>query len=222
LTCCAAASPAGRPRRGLALLSAIPAILALGALLALSACASTGSQPSGPRALAELTNPALGLDYSSWLVGAAARLATPEEIASFLALSDDRAAEEFIRAFWERRDPSPDRPDNAVRDAFERRSAEADRQFSEAGLLGRRTARGEIYVLYGLPTGHDFEVSPREGGPPVEVWVYDKAAPAGLDGRRPANFYRFIKRGDLTVPYVPGRPEDRLPARPHPRDDGRQ
>lgn len=201
-------------------MAALAGIAAL--VLALSACASGGTQPSSPRALAELTNPALGLDYSSWLVGAVSHLATPEEIASYLALSDDGAAEEFIRAFWERRDPSPDRPDNAVRDAFERRAAEADRQFSEGGLLGRRTARGEIYVLYGPPTGHDYEVSPREGGPPIELWLYDKNAPAGLDGRRPANYYRFIKRGDVTVPYVPGRPEDRLPVRPRPPGDERK
>jgi GWxTD domain-containing protein len=222
LTCCAAADRARRLPRGLAALPALPALLALTAC-ALVGCASAGPQPGSPRALVELTNPALGPDYTSWLVGAVSRLATPEEIASYLALTDDRAAEEFIRAFWERRDPSPDRPDNAVQDAFERRSAEADRQFTEAGIPGRRTARGEVWVLYGRPTGHDYQVSPREGGPPIELWVYDKNAPAGLDGRRPASYYRFIKRGDLTVIYVPGLPEDRLPARPRPpRDDGRK
>ena len=214
-----------RSRRAFALpaaLPALPAILAaLLALTSLGACASSGAGgPGRPQSLAELTNPALGPDYSLWLVGAISRLATPEEIGSYLALSDDRAAEEFIGAFWERRDPSPDRPDNAVREAYEQRAAAADRQFSEAGFPGRRTARGEIYVLYGPPSKLDYQVSPREGGPPIELWAYDKDAPAGLDGRRPPAFYRFIKRGDLTVLYVPGGPEERRPVRPRvPRDD---
>jgi GWxTD domain-containing protein len=198
-------------------------LAALLALASLGACASSsGPRPGSTRNLAELTNPALGPDYSLWLVGAISRLATPEEIGSYLALSDDRAAEEFISAFWERRDPSPDRPDNAVREAYEQRAAAADRQFSEAGFPGRRTARGEIFVLYGPPSKLDYEVSPQEGGPPIEMWAYDKDAPAGLDGRRPQSFYRFVKRGDLTVLYVPGGLQERRPLRPRvPRDDQR-
>ena len=191
--------------------SAGRALALAAALLAAAACGASTGAPG--RSAAELTNPALGPDYSQWLVGAVSRLATPEESRAFMALTDDQAAEQYIRDFWQRRDPSPDRPGNALLEAYEQRAEEADREFSEAGYLGRRTARGEIYIVYGPPTKTDHEVSPREGDPPVELWIYNKTAPAGLDGKRPAQNYRFIRQGDLTVLYIPGLPGTR-PHRP--------
>ncbi len=60
-------------------------------------------------------------------------------------------------------------------------------------------------MLYGPPSKTDFEVSPIPNGPPLEVWTYDAGAPSGLDAKRPADRYRFIKQGDLTVFYAAGR-----------------
>lgn len=57
----------------------------------------------------------------------------------------------------------------------------------------------------------------REGEPPIEVWLYGQDAPSGLDSRRPAPLYRFVKRGDLTVLYVPREIDERFPGR---RQDG--
>lgn len=176
-----------------------PAALALVALLA----AGCGAGASSPRSEAALTNPFLGPQYTAWLVGPISRLASPQEIQEYLALKDDGQAEAFVQAFWDRRDPAPDRPGNAIREALDERSAAADRLYSEAGLLGRRTDRGVVYVLYGPPSKVDFEVSPVPNGPPVEVWTYGSGSPSGLDGKRPAGIYRFIKSGDLTVNYLP-------------------
>jgi GWxTD domain-containing protein len=177
------------------------ASLALLALLATTACGST--PPASRRSLVDLTNPFLGPEYSQWLVGAIATLATPEEIDAFLALRDDAAAAELVRRFWEQRDPAPDRPDNPLLEAFEKRSAAADRLYTEAGFTGRRTARGTVFVLYGPPKDVDYQVADRAGLPPVEVWLYGDDSPSGLDGRKPESFYRFIKQGDLTVPFRP-------------------
>ncbi|HEV8577560.1 MAG TPA: GWxTD domain-containing protein [Thermoanaerobaculia bacterium] len=171
-------------------------------LLALLA-AGCGGGASSPRSLAELTNPFLGLEHSAWLAGAIARLASPQEIQDYLALRDDQQAEAFIQAFWDRRDPAPDKPGNPFRETFDQRAADADRLYSEAGFLGRRTDRGIVYVLYGPPEKVDHEVSPVPEGPPIEVWIYSAHAPSGLDGKRPGP-RRFIKRGDLTVLYFPG------------------
>lgn len=176
-------------------LRALPLLLLLAA-----ACASGGGTP---RSLADLTNPSLGPEFSVWLVGAASRIATPEEVQAFLALREDAAARAFVEDFWQRRDPAPGKPGNPLRETFEERSAAADRSYSEAGFLGRRTDRGAIYVLYGRPTKVDFEVPPTSEDSPVEVWAYDSSAPSGLDAKRPAGRYRFIKRGDLTVTYLP-------------------
>lgn len=189
-------------------------VLCILALCAAACSSGGGSGPGTARTAADLTNPFLGPEYSGWMIGAISRLASPEEIQGFQALRDDAAAASFVEQFWERRDPSPDRPGNALREAFDRRSAEADRMFSEAGYLGRRTDRGTLLILYGPPSKTDFEVSPYEGGPPVEVWTYARDGDTGLDGRRPSSLYRFLRRGDLTRLYIPGHEDTRRRPRP--------
>jgi len=181
-------------------LSSLLLILLVVALLA-GACASGG--PSG-RTAADLTNPFLGPEHSSWLIGPIARMATPEEIKAYLAVTDEAQAAAFIDSFWDKRNPTPGKP-NPLRKAFDERVLQADHQFSEAGYRGRRTDRGTLYVLYGPPGKTDFDVSPEANGPPLEVWIYTPTTPEGLDGKRPNLRYRFIKKGDLTVLYVPGR-----------------
>jgi GWxTD domain-containing protein len=194
-------SSAARSRPGA---RALLAGLALLALLALNtACASGGSAPVVGHGLADLTNPALGPDYAQWLVGPISFLATTEEVPAYLALKDDHAAEEFITGFWARRNPS-NRSQNALRETFEARGAEADRLYSEAGYQGRRTDRGTIHVIYGAPKKIEFEVAPNSGQP-IEVWTYLPNAAAGLNGRKPALRYRFMKHGDLTIFYIAGR-----------------
>ena len=174
----------------------VPAALAV----LLGACASG----SPARSAGELTNPFLGPETSSWLVGPAARIATPEEIKEYLALTDEAQASAFIDKFWAKRNPVPGKPGNPLRRAFDERAVQADKMFSEAGYRGRRTERGTLFVLYGPPSKSEFEVSPMPNGPPLEAWTYTPTTPEGLDGKRPNPRYRFIKKGDLTVLYVPG------------------
>ncbi len=172
-------------------------ILLLLALLA----AGCGGGGASTRSSMELINPALGPDYSSWMAGAASRLATPEEINEYITLADDQQAAAFIERFWQKHNPTPAKPVNPLREAFETRSAAADHLYSESGQIGRRTDRGVLYVLYGLPKKIDHEVSPVRNGPPLEVWIYGTDAPSGLNGQRPNPLYRFVKSGDLTVLY---------------------
>jgi GWxTD domain-containing protein len=183
----------GAARRGLA-----GALLA-GALL-LAGCGS--SVAAAPQTAADLTNAQLSPAFSQWLVGAVSRLATAEEVRTYLALHDDAAAQAFIESFWAARDPDPSRPGNPLRELFEQREREADRRFSEAGYLGRRTDRGRTFVLYGEPKKVDHEINPRPGDPPLEVWTYEPASVRGLDRRPPLPVYRFVKRADLTVLFT--------------------
>ncbi len=186
-------------------------------ILALSgaACSSTGTGGAGS-SLAELTNPFLGPDNSDWLVGPVSRIATPDEIKGYLALRDDAAASAFIQQFWERRNPGRG-ASNPVLATFEERCEVADRKFTEGGLQGRRTDRGTILVLYGAPMKTGFEVAPAANQSAIEVWRYSPSAPPGLDGKQPDPTYRFTRRGDLTVLYVP-RPgtQPLVPAAPPP------
>ena len=192
------------------------AVLAL-ACLAGAACSGVGAGGSigSVSAMADLTNPFLGPDYSAWLIGPVVRIARPDEIKAFLALHDDGEAAAFIQQFWERRNPKPGQA-NPLLARFEERSEVADKKYGEAGLLGRRTDRGTILILYGPPGKGGFEVARRPTDPPIEVWQYAANAPAGLDGRHPDPFYRFTKRGELTVLYVPRPGSQPLSAAPPP------
>jgi GWxTD domain-containing protein len=199
-----------------ALLAAALLAAGIAGIAGLAGCASGGGRPLPgiEHNLADLTNPALGPDYSQWLVGPISYLATKDEVAAYLALKDDRAAQAFIDQFWARRNPHPQRPDNSLLETFEERAAEADRLYAEGGFQGRRTDRGTIYILYGKPATTDYEISPTPEAPPIEVWTYPLNAPVGLSGRQPSPRYRFSKHGDLTVFYIPGQNRSRRTLHP--------
>ena len=186
--------------------------LTLAAVLVL-ACGSSG--PRTTNAI-DLTNPFLGPEQSGWLIGPVARIATPAEVQAYLALTDNAQADAFIEQFWAKRDPNPQVPGNPILENFRERSTEADRLYSEAGFRGRRTDRGAVFILYGAPAEVDFEISPARGEAAIEAWKYAPDTPAGLDGRKPSPLYRFIKRGDLTVTYVPRESDPRLRQREGP------
>lgn len=199
-------------------LRALLPLLAGAAVLA--ACASGGGSPGGVAYVKDLQadrllNLNLSPEYASWLVGPISRMASEEERQEYMALTDDAAARAFIDDFWARRDPYPQRPDNPLRETYEERAEVADRLYSEGGHLGRRTARGTIYILYGKPDGTDYQIAPNPRDPSILVWFYESGAAPGLDGREPAQYYRFIRRDEVTEFYHPLTGIDaRRPVRP--------
>jgi len=75
---------------------------------------------------------------------------TPQEEKIFREMPpEDR--HEFVRDFWQRRDPIPETPDNEFRNQYYTRLAVADQAF-RAGIPGWMTDRGRIYILLGPPT----------------------------------------------------------------------
>ena len=150
-----------------------------------------------PRPADELLNVFLSPGHAQWLVGPIARLASQDEVAAFLALTDDAAAERFIAEFWSRRKPLQGIPGLTARQQFEQLAKEADRRFGEDTYPGRRTDRGTIFILYGPPDEVDYEEARRKRLGTVEIWRY-KRARIGLDGQAPKSAYHFIQEGDLT------------------------
>jgi GWxTD domain-containing protein len=181
--------------------------LSLTALLALSSVLGAKKK----QVLEDLINLNLGPEYAQWLGGAIARIATPEEIEAYLELSDDDAAESFIEEFWARRaEPERAWPQQNPRDVFERRAEEADRRFTQAARLGRRTARGRTHVLYGPPAEISWETEKGRSQVPIEVWTYGKGAEPGLDGSRPEIRYYFVSRRGVMEFHSPKRPLSRF------------
>ena len=121
--------------------------------------------------------------YKKWLDEEVPYIITAEERASFKKLSTDDEREQFIEAFWERRNPSPGSPENEFKEEYYRRIAYANEHYA-SGIPGWKTDRGRIYIMYGPadeidshPSGGTYERPPEEGGGetstyPFEQWRY--------------------------------------------------
>jgi GWxTD domain-containing protein len=121
--------------------------------------------------------------YKEWLEDEVPYIITPQEKAAFKKLTTDNEREQFIQAFWERRNPNPGSPENEFKEEYYRRIAYANEHFS-SGIPGWRTDRGRIYIMYGPPdeidahpSGGSYVRPPCEGGGetstyPFSDWTY--------------------------------------------------
>ena len=166
-----------------------PAALALALVLG-AASAATAADSLERLHPDDLINPFLGPGHTRWMVGPVGQLADEEERTLFLLIESDEAAEAFVEQFWRRRA-------GALKRQFELRAAEADKRYSESGLLGRRTDRGMVYVLFGDPEKTEWEEHRDIDDPDIELWTYPKSAAKGLNGKKPARRYRFARDGDV-------------------------
>jgi GWxTD domain-containing protein len=122
-------------------------------------------------------------DHKRWLDVDVRDIITPEEEAAFKKLSNSAERDNFIEAFWRRRDPSPDTEENEFKEEHYRRLAYADEHFG-AGMLGSKTDRGRVYIIHGPPdsidahpAGGPYQRTAQEGGGqtstyPFEIWRY--------------------------------------------------
>ena len=125
----------------------------------------------------------LGKTYKKWLDEDVRWIITDEERSAFMQLSNDEERDQFIEAFWARRDPTPDTPENEFKEEHYRRIAYANEHFA-AGIPGWKTDRGRIYIMYGPadeieshPSGGTYDRPMEEGGGttstfPFEDWRY--------------------------------------------------
>lgn len=90
----------------------------------------------------------LGSQYKKWLDEDVIYVITPEERHSFLHLQTNEEREQFIEAFWQRRNPDPDSPENTYKEEHYRRIAYANEHYA-SGIPGWKTDRGKIYIIWG-------------------------------------------------------------------------
>jgi GWxTD domain-containing protein len=121
--------------------------------------------------------------YRKWLDEDVRWIITDEEKSAFKQLSNDEERDNFIEAFWARRDPTPDTVENEFKEEHYRRIAYANEHFA-AGIPGWKTDRGRMYIMYGPadeidshPSGGTYERPMEEGGGetstfPFETWRY--------------------------------------------------
>jgi GWxTD domain-containing protein len=125
----------------------------------------------------------LDSQYKKWLNEDVVYIISPEERSSFLHLSTNEEREQFIEAFWQRRNPDPDSADNTFKEEHYRRIAYTNEHYS-SGIPGWKTDRGRIYIMWGPPdevqthpTGGSYDRPASEGGGetstyPFEDWRY--------------------------------------------------
>src|SRR5215467_12038375 len=121
--------------------------------------------------------------YKKWLDEDVRWIITDEEKSAFMQLSNDEERDNFIEAFWQRRDPTPDTEENEFKEEHYRRIAYANEHFA-AGIPGWKSDRGRIYIVFGKPdeieshpSGGSYERPIDEGGGetstfPFEQWRY--------------------------------------------------
>ena len=121
--------------------------------------------------------------YKKWLDEDVIYIITDEEKSAFKQLSNDEERDQFIEAFWQRRDPTPDTEENEYKEEHYQRIAYSNEHFA-AGVPGWKTDRGRIYIMYGKPdeidshpSGGTYERPIEEGGGetstfPFEDWRY--------------------------------------------------
>jgi GWxTD domain-containing protein len=124
----------------------------------------------------------LGNPYKEWL-NEVSYIITPAERKAFLRLQTNEEREQFIEAFWARRNPDPGSSVNTFKEEYYRRIAYANEHYS-SGIPGWKTDRGRIYIMWGPPdevdshpAGGPYERPASEGGGetstyPFEDWTY--------------------------------------------------
>ena len=125
----------------------------------------------------------LGKTYKKWLDEDVRWIISDEEQKAFKLLSNDEERDQFIEAFWQRRNPTPDSEENPFKEEHYQRMAYANEHFA-AGIPGWKSDRGRIYIMYGKPdeieshpSGGSYQRPMEEGGGetstyPFEQWRY--------------------------------------------------
>ena len=125
----------------------------------------------------------LSKTYKKWLDEDVIYIISDAERKAFKQLSNDEERDQFIEAFWQRRNPDPDSEDNEFKDEHYRRIEYANANFA-SGIPGWKTDRGRIYIKFGKPdeidahpSGGVYNRTMEEGGGetstfPFETWRY--------------------------------------------------
>ncbi len=104
--------------------------------------------------------------FDRWVTEDVAYIITDAERTAFKGLTTDEERRHFIEQFWERRDPTPNTPENEFKEEHYRRIGYANARF-QATTRGCKSDRGRIYISFGPPD--EIDAHPADYW---EVWTY--------------------------------------------------
>ncbi len=139
--------------------------------------------------------------YGHWLVDEVSYIISSEERTEFLQLKSDPERDNFIRAFWNIRNPGNNPDYNAYKEEHYRRLAYANEHFGSTELQnGWRSDQGRVYITLGAPQQIVTYPNSRNVRP-IIIWFYQAPSAAF-----PTHFnVLFYKRsaGDPYTLYSP-------------------
>jgi GWxTD domain-containing protein len=145
-------------------------IFALSVLI-LNVCVSVVATPA----------PALPDKWKHWLDEEVVYIITPKEKEVFLSLASEREREDFEKAFWLQRDPTPGTPVNEFKDEHNKRLKYANEFLGRGSFQpGWKTDRGKIYVILGKPVDVQRYYESAQNLVPSELWHYQGDTSLGL------------------------------------------
>lgn len=90
---------------------------------------------------------------------------------NFFEALNETGQQEFVKIFWNARDPNPLTPENEELELIATRMEYADDQYSSGFEVGSESDRGRIYIIKGNP--EERQIVPADMKfPPNEIWVY--------------------------------------------------
>ena len=146
--------------------------------------------------------------FRHWLTVEVPYIIESEERAEFLALHTDAERDNFIREFWDARNPTPGSDTNPYKEEHYRRLQYANEHFGDPrNETGWRTDQGRVYITLGEPQQHITYPQSRNVRPMI-VWFYRSPSPA-----LPSYFYVVFYKRSIGEPYTLYSPYQDGPAR---------
>jgi GWxTD domain-containing protein len=151
--------------------------------------------------------------YKAWLRQDVIWIISDEERAAFKLLKSDEERDQFIDAFWSRRDPTPDTLENEFKDEHYRRIVYANDHFGTR-TPGWKSDRGRMYVMFGPPDevesyparAQDKTPGVNPSSYPLEVWHYRYLEGIGEDVV--LEFVDACHCNEYNMPITPARQKD--------------
>ncbi|MCK4655643.1 MAG: GWxTD domain-containing protein [candidate division Zixibacteria bacterium] len=104
-------------------------------------------------------------------------VSTPKQRRELKKLNSQEEVDRFLEAFWNKLDPTPDTPENELRNEYYKRYYYSNANFGEGKTTGWRTDRGRVFIIYGPPDEILQEPMAQSGKTyrlrSIEVWIYD-------------------------------------------------
>jgi GWxTD domain-containing protein len=152
--------------------SALAAILLTSAALGIGVVVLAQSHSTGQKLVASSATSPLAGPYQTWLDQDVRWIIAPDERSAYTALQTNPERLQFIKEFWERRNPDSGSVENTFKEEHYRRLAYSNEHFA-SGRPGWISDRGRIYIVYGKPDSIDAHPSGgNSDATPFEVWHY--------------------------------------------------